>query len=197
MGHSIPMPTRFFAVAALLLAAFGSASSPSAIRAATGRADVRLVRLLDEVPDSDHTTLGPVKDIRLRLEPGNLVVFKQRGVVATIFPIERAAGGTDSLRYAFFLERPNTFWIFPGANEKGIRTVLDGGTIQVNSFRVIWRSGSGPGRALGWLYFPDAPENEGLAFSVVSGRTVGRADPKDAKYWIELGAPGAASASGF
>jgi len=191
------MPSRSSLAAALLLAAIAAASLPSTLWAATGHADVRLVRLLDEVPESEHATLGPVKDIRLRLEPGNVVVFKQGGEFAAIFPLDRVTAASDSLRYFYYLERPGSFWIFPGAKEKGIRTVADGGTIQVNSFRLLWRSGAGADRADGWFYFPDASENEGLAFSVVSGRTVGRADPKETKYWIELGAPGATGAPGF
>jgi hypothetical protein len=46
----------------------------------------------------------------------------------------------------------------------------------------------------GWIYFPDDSENTGLKFSVVSGRSVDQADPRDTRYWVELGASGA---SGF
>lgn len=204
------MSSRFLPVAAIVLASLGLIGTAPAARAATGHADVRLVRLLEEVPDSERTALGPVKDLRLRLEPGNMVVFKQRGEFAAIFPLDRVATAPESLRYFYYLERPATFWIFPGAREKGIRTVADGGAISVNSFRLLWRGGVAHGggaggeagaaaasRSLGRFYFPDAPENEGLAFSVVSGSTVGLADPKDTKYWIELGAPRAASVSGF
>lgn len=192
------MPSRFLLVATLVCAAaLGAVAAPEPASAAIGKADVRLVRLLAEVPDSELAALGPVKDIRLRLEPGNVVVFKQRGEFAAIFPIDRVTAAAESLRYFFYLERPGSFWIFPGAKEKGIRTVADGGSIQVNSFRILWRSGAGPSRGDGWIYFPDALENEGLAFSVVSGHSVGRADPKDTKYWVELGAPGTPGASGF
>lgn len=188
------MRARLRVAAALLLAALGPAPSPTPGRAATGHADVRLVRLLDEVPDSDRTRLGAVKEIRLRLVTGNVVVLKQRGDFATIFPIERVASQPESLRYFYYVERGATFWIFPGAKEKGIRTVGDGGAIAVSSFRLLWRPGGRGESDAGWFYFPDAPENEGLAFSVVSGSTVGVADPRSTKYWVELGAPGA---SGF
>jgi len=167
-------------VVALLASAVPSNGGPSL---ATGSADVRLVRLLSDVPDSMHTKPEPVHDLRVQLVAGNVLVFKKGGEFAALLPIE----GTppESLRYFYYVEKPAFLWVFAGARTKGILTVADGASLQFNSFRLRWgRSEQG----LGWIYFPDDPVNEHLRFSVVSGHSVDAADPKDTKYWVDLGA---------
>jgi hypothetical protein len=68
--------------------------------------------------------------------------------------------------------------------------VADGGEIRFAASHLIWKKGPG----FGWIYFPDDAGNTGLKFSVVSGRSVDQADPRETRYWVELGTPGA---SGF
>jgi len=155
------------------------------------RARVRLVRLLEEVPDSERATLGSVHDLRLRLEHGNILLLRRGGEFAAVMPIEVMADGTDSLRYFYYLEHSPFLWVFPGQKDRGIGTVGNGGTIHINTFDLTWRAARDQ---LGWIYFPDNPTNQSVRFSVVSGRTVDEADPMDTKYWIELGPSGA---SGF
>jgi hypothetical protein len=123
----------------------------------------------------------------VRLLHGNVLLIKKGGDFAAILPIERAASGPESLRYFYYLEHSALFWVIPGSRDKGIRTVADGGEVSFNSFRLIWASDS---KGAGWIYFPDIAENQALKFSVVSGRSVDDADPKDTKYWVELGATG-------
>ena len=154
------------------------------------RAQVRLVRLLEEVPDSDRAALGSVHGLRLRLEHGNILLLRRGGVFAAMLPIERMAGIRDSLRYFYYLQHPPFLWLFPGNKDRGIGTVTDGGAIPIDTFRLLWRAGAN----LGWIYFPDSAANRNVRFSVVSGRTVDEADPMDTKYWIELGP---AESSGF
>lgn len=172
----------------LALALAGSLSAGGGLDArattATGRADLQLVRLLSGVPDSVQARTEHLHDLRVRLVPGNVVLFRKGGEFAALLPIEPAEAGYDSLRYFYYVEKPPTFWIIPGARTKGILTVSDGGALRFNSFRLIWGKG-GPGA--GWLYFPETRENQGLRFSVVSGQSVDDADPKDTKYWVELG----------
>jgi hypothetical protein len=181
------MSTRLFLAVACLAALSGLGSPPEPL-AATGRADVRLVRLLDEVPEAERARMGPVHDVRVRLMDGNVLVLKKGGDFAAILPIERGASGPESLKYFYYLEHSALLWVIPGSREKGIRTVADGGEVSFNSFRLLW--GSDPSKDAGWVYFPDVAENQSLKFSVVSGRTVDEADPKDTKYWVELGATG-------
>ena len=157
------------------------------------RARVRLVRLLEEVPDTERASLGSVHDLRLRLEQGNILLLRRGGEFAAMLPIERVErdeGARDSLRYFYYIQHSPFLWLFPGGKDKGIATVAEGGAIPINSFRLLWK----PGRDLGWIYFPDGTGNQNVRFSVVSGRTVDEADPMDTKYWIELGP---ADASGF
>lgn len=171
-----------------LAAAIGVAAMaalPAAPSADEGRATVRLVRLLAEVPDSERTIPEPVHDLRLRLVPGNIVLLRRGGVSAALMPIERTGGSPDSLRYVYYIEHPRMLWIFPGATAKGTEVVASGGALQFEGFRLFWR-GDG---ALGWLYFPASEETQNLKVSVVSGRTVDRANPMDTRYWIELGSP--------
>src|SRR2546422_4782259 len=68
-------------------------------RAAESRAHVRLVRLLDEVPDSDRAMLGSMHDLRIRLEHGNVLLLRKGGEFAAVLPIEGMSGAKDSLRY--------------------------------------------------------------------------------------------------
>ncbi|TMQ59054.1 MAG: hypothetical protein E6K76_06145 [Candidatus Eisenbacteria bacterium] len=152
---------------------------------------MRLVRLLEEVPESDRAMLGNMHDLRLRLEPGNVLLLRKGGEFAAVLPIEEMSGGKDSLRYFFYVEHPAFLWVFPGQRDKGLATVADGGSLLFNTFELKWRSVSG---GLGWIYFPDDEANRNVRFSVVSGHTVDEADPKDTKYWIELGS---SEASGF
>jgi len=186
------MPFRRFAAAALLsgviAAALASHAAPA--RAAVGSASVRLVRLLDEVPDSIPGRPGKVHWIRLHLIAGNVLLLRRGGDFIAILPIERRVGAVDSLQYFYYLEGGPLLWLFPGAREKAVRTVADGGDIRFSGTRLLWRVGPDEG----WIYFPDVPGNAGLKFSVVSGRSVDQVDPRETKYWVELGTPGA---SGF
>lgn len=163
---------------------------PAGAQSATGRASVRLVQLLDEVPEADQARLGQVHDIRVRLVSGNVLLLRHGGDFIALLPIERRAGSVDSLQYFYYREGEPFLWLIPGAREKAVRTVADGGEIRFPSARLLW--GTGPGA--GWIYFPDIQGNQGLKFSVVSGRSVDRVDPRETKYWVELGTPGA---SGF
>lgn len=183
------MPARLlFAVAcAALVAAIVGIPDPSRLNAAVGRANVRLVRLLDEVPDAERTKIGPLHDVRVRLVPGNVLLLKKGGDFAAVLPIERGSAGPDSLKYFYYLEHPSFLWVIPGSRNKGIRTVADGGEVSFNSFVLVWRHDA---KDAGWIYFPYISENAGLKFSVVSGESVDDADPKDTKYWVELGAAG-------
>jgi len=185
------MSSRFFLAVACAAALSGLGNLPEPL-AATGRADVRLVRLLDEVPEAERTRMGPVHDVRVRLTDGNVLVLKKGGDFAAILPIERGASGPESLKYFYYLEHSPLLWVIPGSRDKGIRTVADGGEISFNSFRLLWGSDPSDSSAkhAGWVYFPDVAENRALKFSVVSGRSVDEADPKDTKYWVELGATG-------
>ncbi len=159
--------------------------------AAESRAHVRLVRLLEEVPDSERAALGSVHDLRLRLEPGNILLLRRGGEFAAMMPIEVVAEGKDSLRYFYYLQHSPFLWLFPGQKDKGIGTTGNGGMIHISTFDLTWRSGRD---RLGWIYFPNDSSNRSVRFSVVSGRTVDEADPMDTKYWIELGS---SEASGF
>ena len=178
------------AILALLLAIFLLAGQGLGDDGSESRAQVRLVRLLEEVPDSDRASLGSVHDLRLRLERGNILLLRRGGEFAAMMPIDRAAGARDSLRYFYYVQHSPFLWLFPGGKDKGIATVAEGGAIPINSFHLMWK----PGGDLGWIYFPDGSESQNVRFSVVSGRTVDEADPMDTKYWIELGP---ADASGF
>lgn len=172
------------ALLALLAVVFGSSAAHAQGGAATGRADVRLVRLLAEVPDSIHARIQGLHDLRVRLVPGNVLVLKKGGEFAALLPIEQIPGRPDSLRYFYYLEKPAFLWVIAGARSKGILTVPDGGNLRFNSFRLVWgreREGAG------WIYFPEGTQNSRLRFSVVSGQSVDRADPKDTRYWVELG----------
>jgi len=160
-------------------------------RAAETRAQVRLVRLLEEVPDSERAALGSVHDLRLRLEQGNILLLRRGGEFAAVMPIEVVSDGADSLRYFYYLEHSPFLWVFPGQKDRGIGTAGNGGTIHINTFDLTWRAGKD---RLGWIYFPDKPTNQNVRFSVVSGRTVDEADPMNTKYWVELGP---SEASGF
>ena len=176
-------------ILALLLGSLAVAAPRGA--ADESRAQVRLVRLLEEVPDSERQALGKVHDLRLRLEPGNILLLRRGGASAAFMPIEVVADNKDSLRYFYYLEHTPFLWIFPGQRDRGIATAANGGSIHVDTFALIWRAAKD---RLGWIYFPDDPGNRNVRFSVVSGRTVDEADPMDTKYWIELGP---AEASGF
>ena len=176
---------------ALLVAGVALHAAPGSSRTAESRAQVRLVRLLAEVPDSEREVLGKVHDLRLRLEHGNILLLRKGGDFAALLPIEEMQGGKDSLRYFFFVEHPKFLWVFPGQREKGIAVVVDGDPLVFNAFELRWRSAAG---GLGWIYFPNNEANRNVSFSVVSGRTVDEADPMDTKYWIELGP---AETSGF
>ena len=178
----------FAVLLSFLLLVATIARTPQPLRAAEGRAEVRLVRLLGEVPDSDRVALGRVHDLRLRLERGNVFLLRRGGEYAAILPIEPLSGAKDSLRYFYYVEHPNFLWVFPGQRGKGISVVGDGGALTVNSFRVRWRPSPG---GFGWIYFPDDESTRNVSFSVVSGRTVDDADPMRTKYWIELAPPGA------
>jgi hypothetical protein len=188
------MRARRLAALALVLGAFAAAiakdPTPALGASATGRADVHLVSLLEEVPDSLRARIGPVHDVRLRLLKGNVLLLKHKGDFIALLPIERISGREDSLQYFYFRERAPIFWVIPGSREKGVRTVADGGEIRLEAPRLLWRSGPGAG----WIYFPEVTENAGLKFSVVSGSSVDQADPAETKYWVELGTPGT---SGF
>jgi hypothetical protein len=190
------MPALATILAASVMVASALPGSPSAQTGApavgddsghaTGRASVRLVQLLSEVPDGVQDRSGPLHDIRVQLVRGNVMVFRRGGEFAALFPIERVQGSVDSLRYLYYVEKPTMFWIFAGAKSRGILTVPEGGSLGFDTFRLLWRGGESDG--YGYIYFPDTAENEALRFSVVSGQSVDRADPKDTKYWVELGA---------
>ncbi|MGE5179032.1 MAG: hypothetical protein ACM3PF_08080 [Bacteroidota bacterium] len=175
-------------VACALLLAATAAEVPA--QSATGSASVRLVRLLDEIPDSLPPRMGKIHDIRLRLEPGNVLLVKHRGDFIALLPIERHEGNPDSLLYFYYREGAPFLWFFAGARDKFVRTVPDAGEIRFDDARLLWSDGP----QLGWIYFPDVAGNEGLRFSVVSGKSVDQVDPRDTKYWVELGTPGT---SGF
>jgi hypothetical protein len=153
---------------------------------------VSLVRLLEEVPDSERAAIGGVHDLKLRLLPGNILLLRRGGESAAMMPIEIVTGERDSLRYFYYLEHAPFLWLIPGSRDKGIATAGSGGTLHINTFDLTWREDAS--RGLGWIYFPEGPVNQNVRFSVVSGRTVDEADPMDTKYWIELGSEGA---SGF
>jgi hypothetical protein len=173
----------------LLFMAWGTAHE-SPVRAES-RAQVRLVRLLEEVTDSERAGLGNVHDLKLRLERGNILLLRKHGESAALLPIEEVSGRGDSLRYFYFVEHSPFLWVFPGSRDKGIGIVEDGGSIAINTFDLKWRADAGD---LGWIYFPIDTANRNVRFSVVSGQTVDEADPMDTKYWVELGP---AEASGF
>ncbi len=177
--------------ASILLLTLWTAAHGTEGSAAESRARVRLVRLLEEVPDSERAALGSVHDLRLRLEPGNILLLRRGGEFAAVMPIEVMADGKDSLRYFYYLEHSPFLWLFPGQKDRGIGTAGNGEMIHINTFDLTWRAGRDQ---LGWIYFPDNPTNQNVRFSVVSGRTVDEADPMDTKYWVELGPSGA---SGF
>lgn len=159
------------------------APSASGSPAWTGRASVRLIRLLSEVPEEVEGKAGPLHDVRVQLVRGNVLVFRKGGEFAALLPIDRVPGG-DSLRYFYYVEKATVFWFFAGERTRGILTVPAGGNMTFDSFRLVW----GEGEGLGYVYFPETSENVGLRFSVVSGQSVDTADPKDTKYWVELGA---------
>ena len=156
---------------------------------ATGKIGIRLVRLLSEVPEHVAKRSGPLHDLRVELVPGNVIVFRKGSEFAALLPIDKIQGRADSLRYFYYVERSPMLWFFGGARLKGIRAVADGGAFQFDTFRLVWGNG---GEQDGWIYFPDTAENQGLRFSVVSGQSVDQADPKDTKYWVELGSEGKA-----
>lgn len=173
---------------ALLLSAGFALSASVAVGgpgSATGSANVRLVRLLSEVPEEFKTgRTEHVHDLRVKLVQGNVLLFRKGREFAALLPFEPIDGHPDSLRYFFYVEREPALWLFSGARLKGIRTVADGGALQFDSFKLLWgRSAEGSG----WIYFPDIAANEHLRFSVVSGQSVDQADPKDTRYWVELG----------
>ncbi len=185
----MPLAALLFALVATA-ALSGDAALPSRAAADEGRAPVRLVRLLSEVPDSERAAPERLHDLRLRLVVGNIVLLNRGGERAAFLPIERTGGSPDSLRCFYYVEQPRFLWVFPGARSKGIATVPDHGELRFDSFRLYWRGNAD----LGWIYFPASAETQNLRFSVVSGRTVDQANPLDTRYWIELGAP---ESSGF
>jgi hypothetical protein len=177
------------ALIALLVGVAAIASPFRSSRADEVRAPVRLVRLLEEVPDSERATIGKVHDLKLRLEPGNILLLRRGNASAALMPIEVTS--EDSLRYFYYLEHTPFLWVFPGSRDRGIGTAGSGGPIHIDVFDLLWRAQKD---RLGWIYFPDDMANQNVRFSVVSGRTVDEADPMNTKYWIELGP---AEASGF
>lgn len=197
--HSSWSRTRRFAAVLAAVVALGvfagaalhraEAADPAQEHSGTtaGRASVQLVRFLDEVSETDRARFGPLHDIRLRLEPGFVVLVRREGDFAAILPIETREGARDSLQYFWYLERAPLLWIIPRGRDRGVRTVTDGGDIRFDSFTLRW----GKGGDRGWLYFPDIPENRGVRVSVVSGTSVDRVDPRETRYWVELGATGA------
>ena len=188
----MPFPRMARRVAPALLAAAvaASAAPASPAAAAVGRASVRLAALLDDVPDSIPGRPGRVHGIRLHMMAGNVLLLRRGGDFIAILPIERREGAVDSLQYFYYLEGGPMLWLFPGTKERAVRTVADGGEIRLQATRLVWRDGPDEG----WIYFPAIPGNDGLKFSVVSGRSVDLVDPRDTKYWVELGTSGA---SGF
>lgn len=189
--HTSWSRTRRFAAAlgaAVALAAPSVQAEAQANPGSTsGRASVQLVRFLDEVSETDRARFGPLHDVRLRLETGFVVLVRREGDFAAILPIETRDGSPDSLQYFWYLERGPLLWVIPRGRDRGVRTVADGGDIRFDSFTLRW----GKGGDRGWLYFPDIPENRGVRVSVVSGNSVDRVDPRETRYWIELGATGA------
>jgi hypothetical protein len=185
-----PRVGRRVFIAALVLVALALAFLSNTVPVSAGRgggtgaASVRLVRLLSDIPESMRGGTERLYDLRVRLLEGNVLVFRKGGDFAALLPIERLSGAPDSLRYFYYVEKAGFLWVFAGARTKGILTVPDGGPLQFDSFRLRW------GRAddgLGWIYFPDEPVNDKMRFSVVSGQSVDLVDPKDTKYWVELG----------
>ena len=172
-------------IIAVLLDLLASPPTPAPANpgSATGRASVHLVRFLDEVSETDRARFGPLHDVRLRLERGYVALVRRGGDFAAILPIESRPGSPDSLQYFWYLERAPFLWVIPGGRDRGVRVVPDGGEVRFGEFLVRW----GRGGELGWIYFPDVPENRGVAFSVVSGGSVDRVDPRDTRYWVELG----------
>jgi len=174
--------TLLLIMALALVAATAAIAGPGS---ATGSANVRLVRLLSEVPEEFKAARSEqLHDLRVRLIQGNVLLFRKGREFAALLPFEPIEGHPDSLRYFFYVEREPELWIFSGTRLKGIRTVADGGSLQFDSFTLLWgRSPEGSG----WIYFPDIAMNEHLRFSVVSGQSVDQADPKETRYWVELG----------
>lgn len=162
---------------------------PASGGAATGKVGIHLVRLLSEVPEETEKKIGPLHDLRVELVPGNVLVFRKGSEFAALLPIDKLEGRVDSLRYFYYVEKSPLFWFIGGERSKGIRVVADGSGFQFDTFRLIWKNG---GDEAGWIDFPDAAENQGLRFSVVSGQSVDKVDPKETKYWVELGAEGKA-----
>lgn len=189
--NRVTTPSRRHAVATALLLAILAVLAPRAGRADQGRAQVRLVRLLEEVSDSERAAVGKVHDLKLHLTPGNILLLRRGNASAAIMPIEVMGDGKDSLRYFYYLEHSAFLWVFPGARDKGIGTAGNGGPIHIDTFELTWRADK---NGLGWIYFSENEASRNLRFSVVSGRTVDEADPMDTKYWIELGPT---EASGF
>jgi hypothetical protein len=185
------------AAAAIVVALHGARADDRAVSTgqvtpagpATGRIGIRLVRLLSEVPEEVAKRSGPLHDLRVELVPGNVIVFRKGSEFAALLPIDKIQGRADSLRYFYYVEKSPMFWFFGGARSKGIRAVADGSAFQFDTFRLFWGNG---GEHAGWLYFPETAENQGLRFSVVSGQSVDQADPKETKYWVELGSEGKA-----
>jgi hypothetical protein len=112
-----PRAAAFLALAILAVALLiGGGTSVANPGAATGSADVRLVRLLSDIPDSMRTRPeGRLHDLRVRLVQGNVLVFRKGGEFAALLPIETIVGNPDSLRYFFYVEKPALFWIYLGA----------------------------------------------------------------------------------
>jgi len=180
----VPHATLFVSIT-LALVASAAIGGPDA---ATGRASVRLVRLLSEVPeDFKAARTERLHDLRVRLVHGNVLLFRKGREFAALLPIETFEGRPDSLSYFFYVEREPELWFFAGAKLKGIRAVANGSAMQFDSFKLLWGGGAD---GLGWIYFPDVPANEHLRFSVVSGEFVDQADPKETRYWVELGSEG-------
>ena len=185
------------AAAAIIVALHGAGADERATSAepvvpagpATGQIGIRLVRLLSEVPEDVAKRSGPLHDLRVELVPGNVLVFRKGSEFSALLPIDKIHGRVDSLRYFYYVEKSPMFWFFGGARLKGIRAVADGTPFQFDTFRLFWGNG---GDQSGWIYFPDTAENQGLRFSVVSGQSVDQADPKETKYWVELGSEGKA-----
>lgn len=177
-------PTLLWTLLSAVLLA-GGARGPAPARADSGELSVRLIRLLAEVPDSARIGSERLRDVKLRLLRGNIVLLRRGGTQAALMPIERTGGDPDSLRYVYYVEHPNFLWIFPGSKTKGTALVAHRGLLAFDEFRLYWQ-GDG---ALGWLLFPADSSDENLKFSVVSGRLVDRVDPMATKYWVELGSP--------
>jgi hypothetical protein len=161
-------------------------AEPAATGPATGRANVQLVRFLDEVSETDRARFGALHDIRLRLQPGFVLLVRRENDFAAVLPIETREGAPDSLQYFWYLERGPFLWVIPGKRDRGVRTVADGGDIRFDAFTLRW----GKGGDSGWIYFPDIPENRGVRVSVISGTSVDRVDPRETRYWVELGSTG-------